>query len=88
MEIMAAAAVFRICDFWSSFLIVVGKEKTTLAANLILGAAALVAWYALQNGSVLSIASIALVLAFMTTISSFVLSVYFARKAVSEIKQS
>ena len=39
-----AIAAFRMSDFWSSFLLIVGKEGRLLRANLAASAAALAAW--------------------------------------------
>lgn len=51
---LAVAAIFRLSDFWSSFLIVAGRERTALAINVGSLVGTLVVWYLAFRGSPVS----------------------------------
>jgi hypothetical protein len=70
---LLAAAVLRVADFWTSYLMVVGLEARLLRLMLFSGLASVVAWLAFVrpwDGSALALADVA-ALALLLAASSF-----------------
>lgn len=72
---MALAAAFRLSDFWSSLLVIAGRERTALIAALISIIVVMAVWWGLFAGEVsaLHLAWLALAMALGQQVASFVL---------------
>lgn len=79
IPILAIAAAFRISDFWSSFLVINGKEETSLAINVGINIFAVGIWATTRFGA----GSISLSLAYLaafSAIGTYLLSFFYSYK--------
>lgn len=72
---MALAAAFRLSDFWSSLLVIAGRERMALAATLLSMVVVVGGWYGLYGQAVTAshLAWLAMALAIAQQATSFVL---------------
>jgi O-antigen/teichoic acid export membrane protein len=76
VPILALAAIFRISDFWSSFLIIDGKERSTLVATTLSLLGTVAVWYFAIGGqfSPVHLAYLAAAISAVTYVIPFTLS--------------
>ncbi|MBO9194825.1 hypothetical protein J5277_11970 [Rhizobium sp. 16-449-1b] len=88
IPILAIAAAFRISDFWSSFLVIRDREKTSLLINMVAAGTAFVIWLLTRFGARTPEAGIAYMAAFVaasTYVISFIFSHIHFRSSNAEI---
>lgn len=82
---LSIAAALRISDFWSSFLVITGNEKTSLAINVVSVMLSLGIWMATSGFFVsnqsLGLAYLAALIALITYFCSFVACYLYAKRA-------
>jgi O-antigen/teichoic acid export membrane protein len=81
IDVFLAISVFRISDFWGSFLVIIGKEVWLLFIYMLFGLTSLIGWFvfmATQNGNDLglqSVATLALVLAVIAYVGPMIAAI-------------
>lgn len=88
IPILAIAAAFRISDFWSSFLVIREREKTSLLINMAVAGTAFVIWLLTRFGAETPEAGVAYMAAFvasLTYVISFLFSHIHVRSTNAEI---
>lgn len=69
-SLLLLLAVFRLSDFWGSYLVIIGKEKLLLGVYVVIGVAVIGLWLAVIHGEVVTIETIAW-LAFVLTFAGY-----------------
>ena len=81
LPILAVASAFRISDFWSSFLVICGRERTSLIINVTVVIAALTIWYSTRFGMQHPGAGIAALAAFIAALN-YIASFFCSRSYI------
>ncbi|HEV2504150.1 MAG TPA: hypothetical protein VGV39_13815 [Mesorhizobium sp.] len=85
IPLLSIAAALRVSDFWSSFLVITGNERTSLAINIAAVALSLGIWMMDTSGfyassEALGLAYLACFIAALTYLGSFVASYRYAKR--------
>lgn len=85
IPVLSIAAALRVSDFWSSFLVITGNERTSLAINVAAVVISLGLWWATTGfytaSQSLGLAYLAALIALATYFCSFAASYQFAKRA-------